>query len=419
MQEDPVPFHPGHSIISLHANENIPPDERPAPAGIQQYPYHANEEQSIRGGTPDTYSTNPDPPMPSTFSDSINIYKQLITLGIVTEDDVPQDQIHRRTRNTSTDTRVLTPPLEPHHDAQMISSTSELHTPSTQEALPLLLPLNILPKQVIFYELGETTIIGEGPEPWRLIWHDVRGDKVLIHAEDFPSEFTRTRLEMVLWSALPTALEVKLQHMHLHLKNAITLYENVRCTCITKTHSTFYNESYAWVTNLETQDTLKWDMLWRHSLHETVNAAVALLQKTQDNPRWGNHYISNYETLNRLLAIQCIAKDLDNQHDKPTPNDLFAASHKEGTWLIHTSQEEQVIIKEDMEDFDDLVYSIHSNSPIKYFTQLHNMLNTEPVDKELQQHLDIFIKDAQFIQQLQQEWGDPMREGGGNVTTTT
>ena len=144
-----------------------------------------------------------------------------------------------------------------------------------------------------------------------------------------------------------------------------------------------------------------------------------LLQKTQDNPRWGNHYIGNYETLDRLLTIQCIAKDLNNQHDEPTPNDLFAALHKEGTWLIHTSQGEQVIIKEDMEDFDDLVYSIHSNSPIEYFTQLHNMLNTEPVDKELQQHLDIFIKDAQFIQQLQQDQGNPMREGGGNVTTTT
>ena len=36
-----------------------------------------------------------------------------------------------------------------------------------------------------------------------------------------------------------------------------------------------------------------------------------------------------------------------------------------------------------MEDFDDLVYSIHSNSPIKCFAQLHNMLNTEPIDKEL------------------------------------
>ena len=34
MQEDPVPFYPGHSIISLHANENIPPEERPAPARI-------------------------------------------------------------------------------------------------------------------------------------------------------------------------------------------------------------------------------------------------------------------------------------------------------------------------------------------------------------------------------------------------
>ena len=207
--------------------------------------------------------------------------------------------------------------------------------------------------------------------------------------------------------------------MHFHLENTIAIYKNVRCTCITKTHSTFYNKLYAWVVNLDTQDALKWDMLWRHSLHETVNAAVTLLQKMQDNPRWGNHYISNYKAPDRLLAIWCIAKDLNDQHDEPTPNDLFAVLHKEGTWLIRTSQGEQVIIKEDTEDFDDLVYSIHSNSPIEHFAQLHNMLNTKHVDEKLKQHLDIFIKDAQFIQQLQHDWGDPMREGGGNVTTMT
>ena len=169
MQEDPAPFYPRHSIISLHTDENIPPEERLAPAGIQQYQYHANKEPSTRGGTPNTHSTNVDPPTLSMFSDSINIYKQLIALGIVTEDDVPQDQIHRKTCHTSINTLVLTPPLEPHHNAQTISSTSELHTPSTQEALPLLLPLNIPPKQVIFYKLRKTTIIGKGPEPWRLI----------------------------------------------------------------------------------------------------------------------------------------------------------------------------------------------------------------------------------------------------------
>ena len=159
----------------------------------------------------------------------------------------------------------------------MISSTSKLHTPLTQEALPLLLPLNISPKQVIFYKLRETAIMGEGSEPWWLIWHDIRGDKILVHAEDFPGEFTCTRLEMVLESALPTTLEVKLQHMCLHLENTITLYKNIRCTCISKTHSTFYNELYTWVVNLEAQDTLKWDMLRRHSLYETVNTAVVLL----------------------------------------------------------------------------------------------------------------------------------------------
>ena len=261
MQKDPVPFHPGHSIISLHTDENIPLEERPAPAGIQQYPYHTNEEQSTRGGTPDTYSTNPNLPTPSTFSNSINVYKQLIALGILTKDDIPQDQIHRRTCNTSIDTLVMTPPLEPHHDVWTTKSTSELHTPSTQEALPLPLPLNIPPKQVVFYELRETDIIGEGPESWRLIQHDIGGNKVLVHAEDFPREFTHTRLDMILQLTLPTTLEVKLQHMHLHLKNTITLYKNIRCTCISKTHSTFYNELYTWAVDLEAQDTLKWDML--------------------------------------------------------------------------------------------------------------------------------------------------------------
>ena len=412
MQKDPVPFHPGHSIISLHTDENIPLEERPAPAGIQQYPYHTNEEQSTRGGTPDTYSTNPNLPTPSTFSNSINVYKQLIALGILTKDDVPQDQIHRRTHNTSIDTLVMTPPLEPHHDVWTTKSTSELHTPSTQEALPLPLPLNIPPKQVVFYELRETNIIGEGPESWRLIQHDIGGNEVLVHAEDFPREFTHTRLDMILQLTLPTTLEVKLQHMHLYLKNTITLYKNIRCTCISKTHSTFYNELYTWAVDLEAQDTLKWDMLWRHSFHETVHAAVMLLKKTEDNPRWGNHYISNYKTPDRLLTIWHIAKDLNDWHAKPTPNDLFAALHKEGTWLIHTSQGEQVIIKEDMEDFDDLIYSIHSNLPIECLAQLHNMLNTKPIEEELEQHLDVFIKDAQFVWQLQHDWDDSTREGG-------
>ena len=292
---------------------------------------------------------------------------------------------------------MLIPPLEPHGDVQMISSTSKPHTLLTQEVLPLPILLNIPAKQAIFYELGETTIIDEGPKPWRLIQHDIGGDEVLVHAEDFPGEFTCTRLEMVLQLALPATPEVKLQHMHLHLKNTIALYENVRCTCISKTHGTFYNKLFAWAIDLDTQDTLKWDMLHRHSLHETVNAIVVLLKKTEDNSRWGNHYISNYKTPDRLFTIRCIAKDLNDLHTKPTPNNLFVAIHKENTWLIHTSQGEQVIIEEQTEDFEDLVYSIHSNSPIEHFAQLYNILNAGPKNKELKQCLDIFIKDTQFI----------------------
>ena len=186
--------------------------------------------------------------------------------------------------------------------------------------------------------------------------------------------------------------------MRLYLENTITLYQNVRCTCISKTHGTFYNKSYAWAVDLEAQDALKWDMLQRHSIHETIDTTVALLKMIEDNPRWGNHYISNYKTPDRLLTIQHIAKDLNDRCTELTPNDLFAVVHKEGTWLIHTSQGEQVIIEEDTEGFNDLIYSIHFNSPIEHFAQLYNIFDTEPVDKELRQHLDIFIKDAQFIQ---------------------
>ena len=53
-----------------------------------------------------------------------------------------------------------------------------------------------------------------------------------------------------------------------------------------------------------------------------------------------------------------------------------------------------MIIQEDLEDFDDLVYSIYSNSPIKCFAQLHNILDMGPHNEELQQCLDIFVKDA-------------------------
>ena len=174
------------------------------------------------------------------FSDSINIYKQLITLGIITEEDIPQDEMlqsHVEKDNNSMSTQGSIPPLEPHKDTQTISSTLEPDTPSCNAALPLHLPS----KQVVFYEIDKHGIIGEGPEPWRIIHHNIGGDEVLVHAEDFPMEFNHTRLEMVLQSAMPATSEVKLQHMHLHLKNTIALYANTKCACISKTHGTFYN----------------------------------------------------------------------------------------------------------------------------------------------------------------------------------
>ena len=196
------------------------------------------------------------------------------------------------------------PPLEPHKDTQTISSTLEPDTPSCNAALPLPLPLHLPSKQVVFYEIDKHGIIGEGPEPWRIIHHNIGGDEVLVHAEDFPMEFNHTRLEMVLQSAMPATSEVKLQHMHLHLKNTIALYANTKCACISKTHGTFYNESYTWTIDLTAQDALKWNTLCKHTLHKTVDAAVILLQRSEVNAKWGTHYISNYKVPDIIPTIQ-------------------------------------------------------------------------------------------------------------------
>ena len=325
IQKDPVPFHLGHSTIVLEANENIPLAEgRPSPAGIQQYQNDRNDrERRVRTpdsystnprwnhrnegqGTPNTHSTNLDPPTLSSFSDSINVYKQLITLDIITEEDVPQGEMlqsHKEKDNNSMSMQGSMPPLEPHEDTQTISSTSEPDTLLSNAALPLPLPLYLPSKQIVFYKIDEHSIIGKGPKPWRLIHHDMGGDEVLVYTEDFPTEFTCTRLERVLQSAMPTTLEVKLQHMHLYLKNTIAIYANTKCTCISKIHSTFYNESYAWAINLTAQDALKWNTLCKHTLHETIDVAVILLKRVEDNAKWGTHYISNYEVLDRILVI--------------------------------------------------------------------------------------------------------------------
>ena len=92
--------------------------------------------------------------------------------------------------------------------------------------------------------------------------------------------------------------------------------------------------------------------------------------------------------------------------------------HKDSFWLIHTSQGELIIVQDDSDKFDDLVYSINANTHIERLTQLHNILTTQPHIEELEQHLDNFIKDAQFIWNLQQDQGNTRREEGGNVTTT-
>ena len=252
------------------------------------------------------------------FQDTIDLYSQSVALGIINEEtteDQPQNmmgQPHEEKENSSMSTQGSMPPLEPHEGTNTISSTSELGTPLFSMALPLPLPLHLPSNQVVFYKIDEHSIISKGTESWRLICHDIGGDKILVHAEDFPTEISHTRLEMVLQLAMPLILEVKLQHMHLYLKNTITLYTNLKCTCISKTHGTFYNELYTWAIDLLAQDALKWNELHNHTLHKTINAAVVLLKRAKDNPKWGTHYISNYEVPDCILAIRQIAKNLDN-----------------------------------------------------------------------------------------------------------
>ena len=77
--------------------------------------------------------------------------------------------------------------------------------------------------------------------------------------------------------------------------------------------------------------------------------------------------------------------------------------HKDSFWLICTPQGELVIIDGDSDEFDDLIYSIHANIPIERLAQLHNILNTQPHNEELEQCLNIFVKDVQFTWSLQQD----------------
>ena len=311
-------------------------------------------------GTLNTYSINLDPPTPSTFQDTINLYKQFVALGIINkepDEDEPQDatmQSNMEKENSSMSTQSSMPPLKLHKDANTISSTLEPGTLLSNMALPLPLPLHLPSKQVVFYDINKHSIISEGTEPWRIIQHDIGEDEVLVHTEDFPAEASHTRLEMVLWTAMPVIPEVKLQHMHLHLENIIALYSNVKCTCISKTHGTSCNEPYGWATDLSAQDVLKWNKLCEHTIHKTIDTAVTLLKQAQDNPTWGNHYISNYEVLDCILTLQWIAKDLDVKCNNPmSTNNLCTTEHNSGFWLIQTSQGEFVTIQENLDEFNE------------------------------------------------------------------
>ena len=204
-------------------------------------------------GTPNTYSTNLDPSTPLT--ENIDLYNQFVALGIINDkanEDEPQDTMVQpyEKENSPMSMHSSMPPLEPHEDASIVNSTSDPGTPPPSMVLPLPLPLHLPSKQIVFYDINEHSIIGKGQELWRIICHNIGGDKVLIHAEDFLAEASHIRLEMILQTTMPLVPEVNLQHMHLHLENIIALYTNVKCTCISKTHGTFYNEPHRWAIDL-------------------------------------------------------------------------------------------------------------------------------------------------------------------------
>ena len=269
IHEELVLFHSGPLNTVLEANENAAlPEEILPPAAIDKHwnrrdgavempnSYSTDPRwNQVEGGmgTPNTYSTDPDPPTPIT--ENINLYNQFIALSIINNkahEDEPQNmmvQPYIEKENSPMSTHSSMPPLELHKDTNTVSSTLEPETLLPDMVLTLPLPLYLPLEQVVFYNINEHDIISERPEPWRIIHHNIGGDKVLVHAEDFPVEASCTRLEMILQMAMPLISEVKLQHMCLYLKNTIALYANVKCTCTSKTHGAFYNEPYGRATN--------------------------------------------------------------------------------------------------------------------------------------------------------------------------
>ena len=65
-----------------------------------------------------------------------------------------------------------------------------------------------------------------------------------------------------------------------------------------------------------------------------------------------------------------------------------------------------------------LIYSTSTNSAVEQLMKLHNILKTLPHNNKLAQHLNNFVRDSQFIRNLQVDQDNPGRERGGNVTTT-
>ena len=65
-----------------------------------------------------------------------------------------------------------------------------------------------------------------------------------------------------------------------------------------------------------------------------------------------------------------------------------------------------------------LIYSTSTNSAVEQLMKLHNILKTLPHNNKLAQHLNNFVRDSQFIRNLQVDQDNPGREKGVNVTTT-
>ena len=94
----------------------------------------------------------------------------------------------------------------------------------------------------------------ERPMLWRLIRKKPDSALILIHGDNFPINYTSNILCHKLLIAMPTIPLLTLEAMHLHLKDVIAHYLNIKCTFIIPKHgsskeSIYYNGLYNFIVN--------------------------------------------------------------------------------------------------------------------------------------------------------------------------